>query len=207
VGAAAQDAWQAASMVDTRAVILLERHARLLLLLHAVGAGVLLGAATHHLWACRRYLRGDFGAARSERRYAQVVAAAYLATFAIGLLEYPAYRVRVRAEYFDAPEAVGAEVALRSEAARRLGSLPVVAAGPGGLSWVARLFDVKEHLSALGAAAALALWVLSRLGHPVARPRLSLPYVGLSLLVCTSAWTAALVGVLTASYRAVGAVT
>jgi len=193
-------------MMDTRAVILLETQARLLLLVHAVAAGVLLGAATHHFLSCRRYLGGDFSAARAERRYAKVVALAYLATFAIGLLEYPTYRVRVRAEYLDAPEAVNAEVALRSEAARRLGGATAPAA-PGDLSWVARLFDVKEHLSALGAAAALALLALSRFGHPVARPRLALPYLGLSLLVCATAWIAAVVGVLTVSYRAVGAVT
>jgi len=191
-------------MGDTRGVLFLENQARLLLLLHAIGAGVLLGAATHHLLSCRRYLGGDFRAARGERRYARLVALGYLATFAIGLCEYPAYRVRVRAEYFDAPAAVAAEVALRSEAARRLGSAAAPAAAPGGLAWVARLFDVKEHLSALGVAAALALWALSRFAHPIARPRLALPYLALSLLVCATAWTAALVGVLTASYRAVG---
>jgi len=172
--------------------------------LHTVLAGVLLGCATHHVLSCRRYLRGDFSGARLERRYAGWLALAYLGTFAVGLLEYPAYKVRVRAEYFDAPEAIDAEVRLRSDAAVRVGS-PVAGGGRGqGLSGVARLFDVKEHLAALGAAAALALWALSRFAHPIARPRLALPYLALSLLVCATAWTAALVGVLTASYRAVG---
>jgi hypothetical protein len=185
-------------------VLFLERLARPLLLLHAVAAGVLVGVTTHHLLACRRYLRGIYDRAPIERRYALVSALAYLVTFAVGLAEYPAYKVRVRAEYFDAPTVVDGEARLRSEAAAAVGSPPGARAISRDLGWVGRLFDVKEHWAALAAAASLALLALSRLAHPSEDRRFTAAYVGLSAVVCSAAWLAALVGIVTTSFRSVG---
>ena len=185
-------------------MIFLERFARPLLLLHAVAAGVLVGASTHHLLQCRRYLRGVFPRVDLEKLYVVVAAIAYAITFTIGLCEYPAYKVRVRAEYFDAPAAIEADGVARQQAARIAGSPIEARTGPRDLSWVGRLFDIKEHWAALGMAAALALLALSRFAHPAEEPRFAVVYVGLSALVCSAAWMGTLVGLATASYRAVG---
>ncbi len=185
--------------------MLLEHHARALLLLHGLVAAVLVGASTHQLLWCRHYLRGRFDRARAERRFAAVASAAFVATFFLGNLLYPTYKVRVRAEYFDAPSAVVAEGALRdSEAAHHHAPLPRAEAAD--LSWVGRLFDVKEHWVALGCAASLALLLLSRRAHPEGDRRLLALYLGLSFVVAGTAWTGAVIGLVTASFRAVGGV-
>src|SRR5262245_27735757 len=70
---------------------------RALLVLHAICASVLVAASTHHLiWCLRRRFPQD-------RLFAAVAALAYAATFSLGLVMYPRYKVRVRVEYFDQP--------------------------------------------------------------------------------------------------------
>jgi hypothetical protein len=97
-------------------VIFLEQHARWLLVLHGIVAGALVGSATHHALSCRHYLAGRFDRVKLERRYGLVASSLFVATFALGALLYPAYKVRVRAEFLDSPSAVAAEQALRTEA-------------------------------------------------------------------------------------------
>jgi hypothetical protein len=162
--------------------IVFERWIRGLLVLHAVGAAALVGAATHQLLWCRGYLRGNYAASERERGMARLSAALYLLTFLLGAALYPTYKVRVRAVWFDAP-------------------LPTV-----DLSWVGRLFDIKEHWVALGAVAALVLVWLGRFAHPARGPASARLYVGLSLVVCATTWAGAIIGLVVASYRAVGAV-
>ena len=183
-------------------MVFLEEHARLLLLAHGVAAVFLVGAATHQAWWCRGYLRGDFRRAPAERRIAAVAAAAYALTFLLGNLAYPAYRVRVRAEFLDAPAAVAADAAARREAAARLDH-PLPPSAPAPLDGLGRLFDIKEHWAALGCAAALALAALARWAHPSTEPRVAPLYLGLSLVVCGCAWAGAVIGALVASYRTV----
>ena len=189
-------------------MLFLEPYARLVAVVHTVAAGVLLGSATHHLLTCRRYLRGRSPRVALERLYALVCASAFAVTFLLGASLYPTYKVRVRASFFDAPDAVAAEVQLREAQARTIGGPPPLRArGPAAardLSWVSRLFDVKEHVVAIGLGAALVLLALSRLAHPSEDPRLAPLYVGLSLFVCIAAWLGAIVGIVTASYRSVG---
>jgi hypothetical protein len=72
------------------------------------------------------------------------------------------------------------------------------------LSPIARLFDIKENWVALGCAASLALWILSRKLHPQDDARVLPLYVGLSAVQCGTAWFGAVVGLMTASYRSVG---
>jgi hypothetical protein len=74
---------------------------RILLLLHAAGSIVLLGASTHHALLMRHYLAGRFVFERLEKTYAKVVSVAYAITFALGALLYPSYRVHVRGRYLD----------------------------------------------------------------------------------------------------------
>jgi hypothetical protein len=147
---------------------------------HAVSAAVLVGSSTHHVLWCRGYLAGKFGRAKAERRFASIVAIAFTFTFLLGNLIYPTYKVRVRAEYFDSPQMV-----------------------VHGLSSMGRLFDIKEHWVALGWAAALLLYALSRFAHPKDHAKVTRLYVGVSLFICASAWFGAIVGLITASYKSV----
>jgi hypothetical protein len=148
------------------------RWVRILLVLHAVSAAVLVAAATHHLiWCVRRRFPQD-------RLFAAVAAIAYASTFGLGLVMYPRYKLHVRAEYFDQPAI--------------------------GLSWVSRLFDIKEMWMLVGVAIAGALVYLSRRAHPQDDARTGPLYFGLSALLFISVWGAALMGLVVASYKAVG---
>ena len=177
---------------------------------HAVAAAVLVGATTHHLLWCRHYLRGSYGQAKAERRFATICAIAFVTTFALGNVLYPTYKVRVRAEYFDNPTAIADEAKLRAANHRALGVAPA-ATTPGSvatvvqsLSPVARLFDIKENWVALGCMASVALWILSRKLHPKDERRVLPLYIGLSAVQCGTAWMGAVVGLVTASFRSVG---
>jgi hypothetical protein len=186
-------------------VLFLESVARPLLICHAVAAAVLVGSTTHHVVWCRHYLRGRYGRAKGEQRFAAIAAAAFVTTFVIGNLLYPTYKVRVRAEYFDNAAAIAEEIKLRQAHHRDVGaSSTVLPAVTPTLSPVARLFDIKEHWVVVGCAASVLLWVLSRKLHPREHPRVLTLYLGLSLVACATAWFGALVGLTTASFRAVG---
>ena len=72
--------------------------AGVLLVLHAGGSIVLIGAATHHALQMRHYLARRFHREALEKTYAKVVAVAYVRTPSrLGALLYPSYRVHVRA--------------------------------------------------------------------------------------------------------------
>ena len=170
--------------------MIFESWARALLVLHAVLAGVLLGASTHQLLWCRHYLRGRFPRVEAERRTAQVTGVAFALSFVVGAALYPTYKVRVRVEYFDSSAAIAEESRLR-EAHHTItppsSRVPSVAASMGpraaDLGWVSRLFDVKEHWVALGAGAAILLALLARFAHPRDLPEATHAYVGLALFV------------------------
>ena len=187
-------------------MIFLEAFARPLMICHAIAAAVLVGATTHHLLWCRHYFYGKYGQAKAERRFATICAIAFVSTFAIGNLLYPTYKVRVRAEYFDNGAAIAQEAKLRASHHHALGNTPPppLPATVLSLSPIARLFDIKEHWVALGCMASIALWVLSRKLHPKDEPRVLPLYLGLSAVQCGTAWFGAVVGLTTASYRALG---
>jgi hypothetical protein len=69
------------------------------------------------------------------------------------------------------------------------------------------LFDIKEHWAALGCAASLILWMLSRKAHPSTYRQVLPLYLGLAMAQCATAWLGALVGLLTTSFRALGSPT
>jgi len=94
--------------------------ARLLVVLHAVAAMVLVGAATHHAVVALGYVRGR-AQVRLGRIYAATTAVAYVVTFVLGLWAYPTFRYHVRALFLDRAE-------------------------PWASSW----FEVKEYVAALG---------------------------------------------------------
>jgi hypothetical protein len=186
-------------------VLFLEGLARPLLVCHAISAAVLVGAATHQLLWCRHYLYGRYDRMQAERRFAAISTAAFVCTFIIGNLVYPTYKVRVRAEYFDNPSAIAAEVKLRDAGAHDIGvATAPLPATVRSLSPVAHVFDIKEHWVALGCAASIVLFILSRKAHPRYQRGVLPLYLGLTAIQCGAAWLGAVVGLITASFRAVG---
>jgi hypothetical protein len=186
-------------------VIFAESFARPLLVLHAVSAAVLVGATTHQLLWCRHYFSGRYGRIKAERRFATISSVAFVLTFVLGNLLYPTYKVRVRAQYFDNPPAIAEELRQRAEHQRAItGVSPPPPSLVATLSPVAHVFDIKEHWVALGVAASLALWALSRWAHPREQRQVLPLYVGLACVQCGTAWAGAIIGLVTASFRSVG---
>jgi hypothetical protein len=148
---------------------------RVLALLHMAGSVVLLGACTHHALLMRHYLRGRLERAPLEKTYAKVLCVAYAATFAIGALLYPTYRVHVRGYHLDrfAPA-------------------------------YARFFDVKETFASLALFVVLGLGALAYAWRPREEPHLAKVVAGMSFVVCAVVWLNAIVGVLVVSVRGVG---
>jgi hypothetical protein len=176
--------------------VLLEGVARPLVIAHALLACTLVALTTHHLiWIIRS--RG--ARRRGEPRFALLASGAFCLAFLFGCLVYPTYRVRVRAEYFDSPSAQKAERELRGAQHQ----VPGPVASPPSLERVARVFDIKEHLAGLGLFASLGLLWLSRRADPSA-PAERMMYLGLGWFVCVASWSALLIGLYTASLRAVG---
>jgi len=174
--------------------VLLEDHARLLLILHAVVGAATVAAATHLVVWMRAYPRGDFARHRSVRRFAWISVALFAAAFALGSLAYPTYKVRVRVGYLENPDAIAAVVG--EERAPATIARTAVAA---------RRFDVKEHWAGLGLVLALACALALRAWDPPRDgPGPATALFGFSLTVAAVAWLAALIGLVTASYRAIG---
>jgi hypothetical protein len=75
-----------------------------------------------------------------------------------------------------------------------------------GEAQIARWFDVKEHWVALGMMLALALAFIVRRWNPRKEGDMLAPFVfALAVAASSTAWFAAVVGVVVSSYRAVGA--
>ncbi len=160
---------------DPGAGVVLYGVRRLLLVLHAGGSIVLIGAATHHALQMRHYLRGRFGREKLEKTYAKVVSVAYVLTFALGAVLYPSYRVHVRGFYLDqhAPFFSG-------------------------------LFDVKETYASLALIVAIALGALAYTMRPAETPALVRVYVAMSFIVCAVVWFNVIAGILVVSAHGVG---
>ncbi len=132
--------------------------ARFVVVLHALTAIVLVGAATHHALVAIGYLRGVFKV-RLARIYSATVALTWIVTFVLGLLAYPAFRVTARALYMDRYE-----------------------------SWASDLFDIKEHLAALGIPIVLGVFALSRVIEPKTDRGLARTYAVMTVMVAAIVW-------------------
>jgi hypothetical protein len=190
--------------------LFLESFARPLQVVHLVAAATLVASSTHHLVWSARYLWGNFKRRGGERTLAVVACVAYVVTFGLGLLLYPTYKVRVRLEYFDDNVAVTSDAAARAEAAavrvERASGVSVPRRAPiVSLAWVGRLFDIKEHLAAIGLALMLALCVISRRVNLLEHREIVPGFVGISAVVCALVWFSAVIGVWVATYRSAGA--
>ncbi|MHB1845042.1 MAG: hypothetical protein ACYCWW_09440 [Deltaproteobacteria bacterium] len=147
--------------------------AQLLVLLHAVAALALCGAATHHVVVALGYLRGVFRTGLA-RVYGAVTLGCYLAVFALGSLAYPSYRYFVRGLFLDWHRV-----------------------------WAANLFDIKENVAALGLPLVAGVFVLSRRFDPAKDGSLIGPYVTLVVSVAAIAWFTALSGLFVTMQRGV----
>ena len=175
-----------------------------LLVVHTVLAAAAIGAATHAALWLRRHVR-DGARVRAVRRFGVITASLMAATFAVGLVIYPTYRTRVRHEFLDNPAAIAAT--LTATRAARPTSEPatpdeVTAAIERGAR-IARWFDVKEYLALIGLLAALALALILRAWNADAARALGSVVIGLALVVALCGWLTAIIGVVTASVRAV----
>ncbi|HEY0195419.1 MAG TPA: hypothetical protein VGC42_30095 [Kofleriaceae bacterium] len=185
--------------------------ARWLLVLH-VGLGVAaVGAASHFVLWSRELLRGRYGRLRAIRRFAWILLALQAGAFAAGNAMYPTYRVEVRAAYLESREALiqqrAAHQAQLARLARAEGADVPEAGDTGQLirrAWAAaRWFDIKEHWVALGVFGALALVLALAFWEPQTTPELAPVVFGLGAVVAATLWLGAIIGVLTASWRAI----
>lgn len=197
-----------------------EPAARWLLLLHTALAVAAVGASTHLVLWLRPYLRGSFARRPAVRRFGVITAVLYTATFVVGNLAYPTYKVRVKTEYLQDPSALTADVARRAdqraatEARYRGAAIPPPseaaiavesASVPRAAEKVARWFDTKEHWVAMGLILSLACMVLLLTWDPRRDGGEPAPFVFLLALgACGALWLGAIVGVVTSSWRAIG---
>jgi hypothetical protein len=136
----------------------LEPYARLLVLLHAAAAIVLIGSSTHHLIIALASGRGRYRV-RLARLYALVGACAYGVTFALGALAYPTYRYHVRGLYLDR-----------------------------NAEWASNLFDIKENFAAIGLPLVVGALVMSRVVDAREDHALRRGYVVMVALVAFVVW-------------------
>ena len=207
----------------------LEEHARLLLVLHTALATALVAASTHLVIWMRGYPRGQFRRHRAVVRFATITAVLFVTTFVAGNLLYPTYKTRVRFEFFDRGSAIANDVTQRGEnrrrAAKRLRESrafaaeqsderalpqplaeaePVTGRAPRQAAKIARWFDVKEHWIALGMFLSLACAVILRTWDPRKDGSIGLVVFGFAVAAAATTWLAAVVGIVTTSYRSVG---
>ena len=202
-------------------MLLLEAFARPLLILHAVLAAALVAATTHLALWMRGYGSGRFRRFRATQRFAGISFALYLATFAVGNLLYPTYKVRVRLEYLENADAIAGDLKAREAQAASLAagfgaareerapvsgiSAPRLAAAERDAARTALWFDIKEHLVFLGLLPATALWwTLRRWRSAEGEATVGKSLLAMAILACAAVWMAALIGLFTAAVRAVG---
>ena len=192
--------------------MLTESAARWMLVFHTALGVAAVGAATHLVLWLRKYLRGASGRRRAVIRFAWLVLLLQIGAFVAGNVMYPTYKVEVRAAYLENAGAVLGERAAHEreldKIAARVGTTAYERDASGDMvrraAKAARWFDVKEHWVALGLIASGALVLLLMFWDPRRDgPALAPVVLGLACVIAGTVWFAAIVGVVTASWRAV----
>lgn len=191
--------------------MLTEAAARWILVLHTALGAAAVGAATHLVIWSRGFLRGELGRLRAVRRFAWIVLALQLAAFVAGNAMYPTYKVEVRAAYLENATAIAAAQDRHASAIERVAAReaaePPVASPTAELvrraAAAARWFDIKEHWIALGILGSLALVLVLAYWDPRAGRELVPVVLGLAVIVAATLWLGAVIGIATASWRAV----
>ncbi len=191
--------------------MLTESAARWMLVLHtAVGVGA-VGAATHLVLWLRKYVRGQSGRRRAVLRFAWLVLALQLGAFIAGNVMYPTYKVQVRAAYLENAAAITASEQAQARELEKIASregtetpqptatVEIVKRAAQAARW----FDVKEHWVALGLFVSAALILILWLWTPKEGTVITPIVMSLAYLTAGTVWLGAIVGVLTASWRAV----
>jgi hypothetical protein len=112
-------------------MLFVEPYFKVLLILHLITSFFLLGVVGHSVAYSIAYLKGRFTHFRAEYWFTLTAVILYIADFVLGALVYPVFRVRIRAEYFDA-----------------------------NLPWATSLFEIKEHFAAVGLALILSIFLI-----------------------------------------------
>jgi len=192
--------------------MLTETAARWLLVLHTALGAATVAAATHLVVWMRGYRRGDFARHRAVRKFAWIVVALFAGAFAAGNTMYPTYKVEVRSAFLEDASAITGDAELRAREARRVavreGTVPSEAAPTPELvhraAAAARWFDMKEYWLALGLAVAAAVALIASLWDPREGGAVIAPLVlALATIAAATAWLGAIVGVMTAAWRAI----
>ena len=182
-----------------------------MLVLHTALGVAAVGAATHLVLWSRGFLRGSFGRLRAMRRFAWLVLVLQVLAFGAGNVMYPTYKVEVRTAYLENSEAITAHQTVHHDQLARIAnreSARVPEATATGeivhrAASAARWFDIKEHWIALGILASLALVLLLGFWDPRTARDLVPVVFGLTVVIAGTVWLGAVIGVLTASWRAV----
>ena len=145
-------------------MVFLEKFYELLLLVHLFATFVLVGSMTHNLFVVVDYIRGRFNRQKLEWRYVRVSLWTYVIVYVIGALIYPAFRARIRPDYFDP------------------------------LEWPTGLFEVKEHWGAVGLAMFFVYYFLRKSFQPNSEKEKLFLYVPLCLLLNVIVWYKVVVG-------------
>ena len=153
-------------------MVFLASIAKFLMLVHAGASIALVGATTHNGILAFSHLRGGQQKSALQRRYVSWMFWLFLLTFVIGLLIYPAYRVHVRAEYFDLQ-----------------------------LPFATRLFEIKEHWLAIALGILAIYYPLSRRIDVSKRGMDVQLYNFLGVLMVLIIWYAMVASLLLVSYR------
>ncbi len=146
-------------------MVFLERFYEVLLLAHLFVTIVLLGSLTHNLLIVVKYVRGKFGRQKLEWFYVRVSFWSYVIVYVLGALIYPAFRVYIRADYFDPT-----------------------------LPWATGLFEVKEHWGAVGLALFFVYYLLRKSFQPQTEADKLWFYVPLCVLLNVIVWYKVVVG-------------
>jgi hypothetical protein len=189
-----------------------ESAARWLLVLHTALGVSAVAAGTHLVIWLRRYLRGDPGRRRAVIKFAWSFLALQTAAFVAGNVMYPTYKVEVRSAYLENAAAIGADYSSRTDERARVAAREHAAPSEDAatadvvrrMAKAARWFDVKEHWIALGILVSAALVLMLALWDPQRDGPVLAPIVTtLAVIAAGTVWLGAIIGVLTAAWRAV----
>lgn len=187
--------------------LLSESAARWILVLHTALGVAAVGASTHLVVWMWRAFRGEAARRKAIRKFAWIAFVLHAIAFLAGNWMYPTYKVEVRVAYLENATAVASAASAHAEIVNRVThetATPVTASVVKRAAAAARWFDVKEHWIALGLVVAAALVLMLSLWDPKRDgPALTRVTLALASVACATLWLGAIIGVLTASWKAV----